>query len=213
MQHNTLPKHDQKLPFTRYDFGWVLLCIGMAIGAGTVLMPVQIGLKGIWVFITAAIIAYPATWVVQDIYLKTLSESDSCNDYTDIISHYLGKNWGIFLGVIYFLMIIHGIFIYSLSVVFDSASYLKTFGLTDADLSQSLLYKVAIFAVLQYALVVSYANGAGALLRTFSSDRKKAISKINDLDADEFLDHVARNHPAPQAPRYIYKLEQALDAM
>ncbi|NIZ27421.1 membrane-bound lytic murein transglycosylase EmtA, partial [Escherichia coli] len=23
----------------------------------------------------------------------------------------------------------------------------------------------------------------------------------------------ARNHPAPQAPRYIYKLEQALDAM
>ena len=67
--------------------------------------------------------------------------------------------------------------------------------------------------VLQYALVVSYANGAGALLRTFSSDRKKAISKINDLDADGFLEHVARNHPAPQAPRYIYKLEQALDAM
>ncbi len=41
--------------------------------------------------------------------------------------------------------------------------------------------------VMQYALVVSYANGAGALLRTFSSDRKKAIEKINDLDADEFL--------------------------
>lgn len=74
MQDNTLQLRDQKLPFTRYDFGWVLLCIGMAIGAGTVLMPVQIGLKGIWVFITAAIIAYPATWVVQDIYLKTLSE-------------------------------------------------------------------------------------------------------------------------------------------
>ena len=91
MQHNTLSKHNQKLPFTRYDFGWVLLCIGMAIGAGTVLMPVQIGLKGIWVFITAAIIAYPATWVVQDIYLKTLSESDSCNDYTDIISHTWGR--------------------------------------------------------------------------------------------------------------------------
>ncbi|HIC3380720.1 TPA: hypothetical protein ACW4F4_005716, partial [Salmonella enterica] len=25
MQHNTLSKHNQKLPFTRYDFGWVLL--------------------------------------------------------------------------------------------------------------------------------------------------------------------------------------------
>lgn len=63
------------------------------------------------------------------------------------------------------------------------------------------------------ALAEHRIGGAGALLRTFSSDRKKAISKINDLDADEFLDHVARNHPAPQAPRYIYKLEQALDAM
>lgn len=29
--------------------------------------------------------------------------------------------------------------------------------------------------VMQYALVVSYANGAGALLRTFSSDRKKPL--------------------------------------
>ncbi len=97
MQHNTLPKHDQKLPFTRYDFGWVLLCIGMAIGAGTVLMPVQIGLKGIWVFITAAIIAYPATGSTGHLF-KTLSESDSCNDYTDIISHYR-EELGIFLGL------------------------------------------------------------------------------------------------------------------
>ncbi len=45
-------------------------------------------------------------------------------------------------------MIIHGVFIYSLSVVFDSASYIKTFGLTEADLSQSIIYKVVIFAVL-----------------------------------------------------------------
>lgn len=87
----------KKIPFTKYDFGWVLLCIGMAIGAGTVLMPVQIGLTGIWVFIVAFIIAYPATYIVQDIYLKTLSESETCNDYTDIISHYLGKTGAYFL--------------------------------------------------------------------------------------------------------------------
>lgn len=55
-------------------------------------------------------------------------------------------------------MIIHGI-LSTLSVVFDSASYLKTFGLTDADLSQSLLYKVAIFAVL-----VAIASGGERLL-------------------------------------------------
>ena len=72
MQDNTLQLSNntatavpfsKKIPFTKYDFGWVLLCIGMAIGAGTVLMPVQIGLTGIWVFIVAFIIAYPATYI------------------------------------------------------------------------------------------------------------------------------------------------------
>ena len=67
--------------------------------------------------------------------------------------------------------------------------------------------------VMQYALVVSYANGAGALLRTFSSDRKKAIAEINELDKDEFFEHVVKNHPAPQAPRYIWKVQKAMDAM
>ncbi|WP_414163996.1 membrane-bound lytic murein transglycosylase EmtA [Superficieibacter sp. BNK-5] len=66
---------------------------------------------------------------------------------------------------------------------------------------------------MQYALVVAYANGAGALLRTFSSDRKKAIEEINDLSPDEFVEHVADKHPAPQAPRYIWKVQKAMDAM
>ena len=39
------------------------------------------------------------------------------------------------------------------------------------------------------------------------------INKINDLSPDEFIEHVADNHPAPQAPRYIWKLQQALDVM
>lgn len=67
--------------------------------------------------------------------------------------------------------------------------------------------------VMQYALVVSYVNGAGALLRTFSSDRKAAIEEINDLSAEGFVEHVAKNHPAPQAPRYIWKVRKAMDVM
>lgn len=47
--------------------------------------------------------------------------------------------------------------------------------------------------VMRYAVVVSYANGAGALLRTFSSNRQDAIEEINDLDADEFFEHVVKN--------------------
>jgi membrane-bound lytic murein transglycosylase E len=67
--------------------------------------------------------------------------------------------------------------------------------------------------VMQYAMVISYVNGVGALLRTFSSDRKKAIREINGLSATEFFDHIVENHPAPQAPRYIWKVQKAMDAM
>jgi membrane-bound lytic murein transglycosylase E len=61
----------------------------------------------------------------------------------------------------------------------------------------------------RYATEVAYANGAGALLRTFSSDRQKAISMINNLSPAAFNWHVRQHHPAPQAPRYLAKVEAA----
>lgn len=67
--------------------------------------------------------------------------------------------------------------------------------------------------VMQYALVVSYVNGAGAMLRTFDSDRPAAIAKINRLNVDEFMSHIAKNHPSPQAPRYLYKITRAMEAL
>ena len=65
---------------------------------------------------------------------------------------------------------------------------------------------------MRYAVVVSYANGA-ARCCVLSRRIADAIDEINDLDADEFFEHVAKKHPAPQAPRYIWKLQKALDAM
>ncbi len=100
----------KSIPFTKYDVGWVILCIGMAIGSGIVFMPVQVGIKGIWVFIVSVAISYPAIYILQSLYLKTLSETDDCQDYASVITQYLGKNWGIGLGIAYFLMLLHGMF-------------------------------------------------------------------------------------------------------
>ncbi len=142
------PINTKKIPFTKYDVGWVILCIGMAIGSGIVFMPVQIGIKGIWVFIAATMLSYPAIYWLQNLYLRTLSESEECNDYASVITQYLGKNWGIALGIAYFLMLLHGMFSYSLAVTFDSASYIKTFGLTEGLLSDSVWYGLIIISVL-----------------------------------------------------------------
>lgn len=62
---------------------------------------------------------------------------------------------------------------------------------------------------LRLATIVSYANGAGALLRTFSRDRDRAIAMINDLTPEEFYRHVQTKHPAAQAPRYLWKVTTA----
>lgn len=65
----------------------------------------------------------------------------------------------------------------------------------------------------RYATEVAYANGAGALLRTFSSDRQKAISMINSLSPEAFHWHVRQHHPSPQAPRYMLKVEAAYNSL
>lgn len=62
---------------------------------------------------------------------------------------------------------------------------------------------------LRYATIVAYANGAGALLRTFSDNREQAIALINKLTPTEFCRYIALNHPAGQAPRYLWKVNTA----
>ena len=65
----------------------------------------------------------------------------------------------------------------------------------------------------RYATEVAYANGAGALLRTFSSNRKSAIQMINQLSPDAFHWHVLQYHPSAQAPRYMAKVEQVYNSL
>ncbi|HHC3445171.1 TPA: amino acid permease [Klebsiella pneumoniae] len=120
----------------------------MAIGGGIIFLPVQIGLKGIWVFSLSVLIAYPALYMMQSLYLKTLSQSPECKDYSGVITFYLGKNWGFFLGVAYFIMLLKGMLTYSLAATFDSASYLQTFGISSDKLSDNWWYGLVVLALL-----------------------------------------------------------------
>ncbi|WP_230623092.1 MULTISPECIES: amino acid permease [Pseudomonas putida group] len=151
----------RKIPFTTYDFGWVVLCIGMAIGSGIIFMPVQVGLKGLWVFLGAVALSYPAVYHIQNLFLRTLIQSGNCEDYTSAISYYLGKNWGVALGLIYFVMLFAGIVTYASSIAHDSASYLNTFGVSQTSLSSTWWYGLILMAV----LVAISAQGERVLFR------------------------------------------------
>ncbi|SUG53733.1 membrane protein [Salmonella enterica subsp. diarizonae] len=65
-----------------------------------------------------------------------------------MISGYLGKNWGILLGALYFVMLVIWMFVYSTAITNDSASYLHTFGVTEGLLSDSPFYGLVLICIL-----------------------------------------------------------------
>ncbi|UZR29548.1 SLC5/6 family protein [Methylococcus mesophilus] len=134
--------------FDGADFGWVIMSIGMAIGAGIVFLPVQVGLKGLWVFLLSAVVGYPAMYLFQRLFINTLAESPECKDYPCVIAGYLGKRWGVLLGVLYVVMLIIWMFVYSAAITNDSASYLYTFGVTDTLLSKNPFYGLGLIGFL-----------------------------------------------------------------
>ncbi|EPY98811.1 SLC5/6 family protein [Mannheimia haemolytica] len=138
----------QATKFDSTDFGWIIMSIGMAIGAGIVFLPVQVGLMGMWFFLLSSIIGYPAMSLFQRLFINTLAESPECKDYPTVISGYLGKNWGIFLGVLYFIMLVIWMFVYSTAITNDSASYLLTFGITNTLLSDNPFYGLVLICIL-----------------------------------------------------------------
>lgn len=65
-----------------------------------------------------------------------------------MITGYLGKNWGILLGALYFIMLVIWMFVYSTAITNDSASYFQTFGVTEGLLSDSPWYGLILICLL-----------------------------------------------------------------
>ena len=138
----------EEIKFDGTDWGWVIMSIGMAIGAGIVFLPVQVGIAGIWIYLLSSVIGYPAMYLFQKLFINTLAAAEKAEDYPSIIAGYLGKNWGFFLGVLYFIMLVIWVFVYSTAITNDSASFLHTFGVTDTVLSDNPFYGLAIICIL-----------------------------------------------------------------
>ena len=136
------------IKFDSTDWGWIIMSIGMAIGAGIVFLPVKIGLVGLWVFLVSSVIAYPAMYLFQRLFINTLAESAECKDYPSVISGYLGKNWGFFIGVLYFIMLVIWVFIYSTALTNDSASFLHSFGVTKTVWSHNPFYGLVVICIM-----------------------------------------------------------------
>ncbi|MGL5759531.1 transglycosylase SLT domain-containing protein [Plesiomonas sp.] len=66
---------------------------------------------------------------------------------------------------------------------------------------------------MRYAMMAAYSNGAGALLRSFHPDKKKALQKINRMSPEQVYRYINTQHNDQQARRYIYKLNSVYNAI
>jgi cysteine uptake transport protein len=139
-----------KVKLNSEDLGWVAINIGMGIGAGIVFLPVQAGIVGLWTFLIAIFVSYPLLYTFQRLFINTLAESKRCDDYTSIISEFLGNKWGVALGFIYFIMLIIWVFVYSTTITNDSAAYLVKYGISHDLWSANPLYSLLIVVVMVF---------------------------------------------------------------
>mgnify|MGYP003585819669 CR=1 FL=1 len=144
----TKEEWEQAVKFDGIDWGWIVMSIGMAIGAGIVFLPVQIGVTGLLVFLISSLIGYPVMYAFQRLYINTLAASPKNQVYADTISGYLGKNWGFLMGIAYFIMLMDTIMTYATTVNNDSGSFLYSFGITGTNLSGNAFYTLVVMVVL-----------------------------------------------------------------
>lgn len=132
--------------FSGIDLGWIIMCVGMSLGAGIVFLPIQVGLSGLLIFILVALVGYPIAYAHQKLYLNVLAEAPECQDFAGIISGYLGKNWGFFLGALYFVFTTILLFLYSTALTNDSSSFFMTFGVTETPLAENIFYGLSLIS-------------------------------------------------------------------
>ncbi|APC96384.1 amino acid permease [Francisella frigiditurris] len=142
--------------FNKFDFGWLIVSFGMAIGAGIVLTPVSIGVVGFTVFALSILIAYPGIYLFQKLYIQTLFASSKPRVYKEVINELLGPKWGIFLGILYFLMMLTWTVIYAEVVAKSLASYLYEFGLISTlHIDQNIIFSAILMIVLIFTGIKS----------------------------------------------------------
>lgn len=64
---------------------------------------------------------------------------------------------------------------------------------------------------MRYAMITAYNGGAGSVLRTFSSDRKKAVDIINSLTPQQVYDKLTKTHASQESRNYLVKVNRLLN--
>ena len=116
---------NERLNERKQDTVWMLSLYGTAIGAGTLFLPIDAGLHGIWPLLIMAILAFPMTYFSHQALCRFVLSSSSCkNDITDVVDEHFGVFAGKLLTLLYFFAIYPILLMYSVAITNTTQSFI-----------------------------------------------------------------------------------------
>ena len=111
--------------WNKQDTVWMLSLYGTAIGAGTLFLPIDAGLNGIWPLLIMTLLAFPMTYYSHRALCRfVLSSSSAQNDITDVVEEHFGSFAGKMLTGLYFFAIYPILLMYSVAITNTTQSFL-----------------------------------------------------------------------------------------
>jgi serine transporter len=115
----------QQSDWDKQDTIWMLSLYGTAIGAGTLFLPINAGLNGIWPLLIMALVAFPMTYFSHQALCRfVLSGSSKKSDITEVVDEHFGAFAGKIITWLYFFAIYPILLMYSVAITNTTASFL-----------------------------------------------------------------------------------------
>ena len=115
----------QSSSWQKQDTVWMLSLYGTAIGAGTLFLPINAGLHGIWPLIIMTLLAFPMTYFSHQALCRfVLSGSSTTGDITVVVEEHFGKVAGKMITMLYFLAIYPILLMYSVAITNTTESFI-----------------------------------------------------------------------------------------
>jgi serine transporter len=109
----------------KQDTVWMLSLYGTAIGAGTLFLPINAGLSGIWPLVIMVLLAFPMTYYSHQALCRfVLSSSSPKADITDVVEEHFGPVVGKVLTFLYFFAIYPILLMYSVAITNTTESFI-----------------------------------------------------------------------------------------
>jgi len=103
--------------WSRHDTTWVLGLFATAIGAGSLFLPINAGIGGIWPLLIMAVLAFPMTYLAHRGLIRfVLSSSKPGSDITEVVGEHFGVTAGKLITLLYFFTILPILLLYGVGL-------------------------------------------------------------------------------------------------